>query len=136
MFVQQKCILNQAKKKTIKEHYVSQLIDTLKRGALTPHDFDAGPIEIIRRYPTRIHRRSHTTSLRVRRHVRGQARRTGDAHATLKAEKEGEIHAAIQRNVRVDFVYDAVDLTAFGVLVSGDVTFRGKGGRRGRGDEG
>lgn len=116
-------------------HKVSRLIDTPKRGALAPHNFDAGPIEIVRRYTTRIHGRSHTTSLRVRRHVWDQARGTGHAHATLKAEKGREIYAPVQRNVRVDFVYYAVELTAFGVLVSGDVTLRGRG-RRGRGDEG
>lgn len=117
-------------------HKVSQLIDTPKRGALAPHNLDAGPIEIVGRYTTRIHGGSHATSLHVRRHVWDQVGGTGHAHATLEAEKAREIYAPVQRNVRVDFVYYAVDLTAFGVLVSGDVTLRGKGRSRGRGDEG
>ena len=117
-------------------HKVLRVIDTIKSSALPPHNFDAGPIEIIRRYTTRIHRRSHTASLRVRRHVWDQARGTGHAHATLKAEKGREVNAPVERNVRVDFLCDAVDLGAFGDRVSGDVTQRGKGRGGGRGADG
>ena len=103
---------------------------------MAPYNLDAGPIEIVRRNTTRILGRSRTTSLRVRLHVRDQARGTGLAHATLEAEKGRDIHASVERNVRVGFFDYAVDLAAFGAVVSGDVTLRGLGGRRGRGDEG